>query len=279
MLPYLTDPGQKPIRKFSFTQLGVGIFETPVTVPKPSPACVPNRSWPCVPGTQCVEGLIGNEARCLDNAGTWYGPSDSCADGDDPCNPACLPKLTNCCEYVNGPNPKNETRTISPIQQYAVRNRDFKLVRLDLEDCTAPIDPSTPPSQRPFPWAQFGTKTVIEFYPLTPAAGNHTPAGMDSPDENLLKDCQNPAACLTPPQQQNFNQLTNELNRVLNSEPACPGDGNLDKVVNQLDLDGVNAFMGSNPSFFDFNLDGQTDNLDRNIVLQNFGTHCLAPRH
>ena len=286
MLAYLTNPAQPPIRKFSFTQLGIGFFETPVNAPAPA-SCVPNRSWPCVPGTQCVEGLIGNQARCLDNAGTWYGPPDSCADSADPCDPACPAQFTNCCEYVNSPNPTNETRTISPIQQYAVRNRDFKLVRLQLEDCSAPIDPSTPPSQRPFPWAEYGTKTVIEFYSLQPTAEN--PAGIDRSQDNLLKDCQgatpseccqpNPAACLPAALQPIFNELSGEMTRVLNSEPACPGDGNLDKVVNQLDLDGVQAFMGSNPSFFDFNLDGQTDNLDRNIVLQNLGTHCLAPSH
>jgi len=49
--------------------------------------------------------------------------------------------------------------------------------------------------------------------------------------------------------------------------------------VNRLDLEGVQAFTGPTPSFFDFNRDGQTDDLDRNIVLQHFGTHCLAPGH
>src|SRR5262249_25591395 len=223
-----------------------------------------------------------NEARCLDNAGTWYGPPDSCADPADPCNPQCAALKTNCCQYLAD----NRKGTISPVQQYAVRNKDFKLVRLELEDCTDPIDPSTPPSRRPFPWAEYGTKTVLEFYALNPTPEN--PAGLDRSQDNLLKDCQsaappaccqpNPAACLAPLLQPIFNQLNNKMNQVLNSEPACPGDGNLDKVVNQLDLDGVHAFTGPAPSFFDFNLDGQTDNLDRNIVLQNFGTHCLAPR-
>ena len=76
MLPYLTNSAQPPIRTFSFTQLGIGFFETPVSAPAPA-SCVPNRSWPCVPGTQCVEGLIGNQARCLDNAG-MSGVNYSC---------------------------------------------------------------------------------------------------------------------------------------------------------------------------------------------------------
>src|SRR5262249_1878335 len=155
---YLRNPGQSSIRQFSFTQLGIGIFGTPLTAP-PIASCVPNRSWPCVPGSQCVEGLIETAARCDDNAGTWYGPPDNCANPDHPCDPPCPPptvscttssasqKITNCCDYINCVNPSG---TISPIQQYAVRNRYYKLVRLDLEDCTAPIDPSTPPNQRPF---------------------------------------------------------------------------------------------------------------------------------
>jgi len=294
MLPYLTNPGQQSIRKFSFTQLGIGIFATPTEAPSP-PACVPDRSWPCVPGSQCVEGLIGNQARCLDNAGTWYGPPDSCADPANPCDPSCnVPSacpastpptgtFTNCCDYLKCVNPNG---TISPIHQYAVRNRDFKLVRLDLEDCTAPIDPSTPPSQRPFPWAEYGTKTVLELYSLKPTDVN--PAGVDRPQDNLLKACQSadppaccqtdPATCLPLPLRLTFTVLKRKLNQILTSEPACPGDGNLDKVVNQLDLNGVQAFTGPNPSFFDFNLDGQTDDLDRDIVRQNLGTNCLAPK-
>ena len=102
------------------------------------------------------------------------------------------------------------------------------------------------------------------------------PAGIDRPQDNLLKDCElpNSADCLPPPLRPIFNELNDELNRILNSEAPCPGDGNLDKVVDQLDLDGVEAFMNSGPSFFDFNLDAETDNLDRDIVLQNFG-NCL----
>jgi arylsulfatase A-like enzyme len=287
MLPYLTNSGQKPIREDSFTQLGIGFFATPVAAPSP-PACVPNRSWPCVPGTQCVEGLIGNEARCEDNAGTWYGPPDNCADPTDPCNPSCTAPpptgtLTNCCQYLSEVDEKG---TISPIQQYAVRNQNWKLVRLELEDCEAPIPPSTAPIQRPFPWAEYGTKTVVEFYSLKPTKTN--PAGIDRAEDNLLKECQretpppppccsDPATCLHPEARVAFEKLNKRLEQILASEPACPGDGNLDKVVNQLDLDGVQAFAGPNPSFFDFNRDGQTDDRDQDVVQENFGTNCLPP--
>ena len=192
----------------------------------------------------------------------------------------------SCCQYLSQ---VDSSGSISPIQQYAVRNQKWKLVRLDLEDCTAPIDPSTPPSQRPFPWAEYGTKTVFELYPLKASRTN--PAGVDRKEDNLLQDCQkpspppccspDPSACLRPAARLVFEKLSKRLNRILASEPACPGDGNLDKVVNQLDLDGVQAFSGPNPSpsFFDFNLDGQTNDLDQDVVQNNLGTNCLAPGH
>ena len=277
LLPYLTNPAQPDIRRFNFTQLGTGFFQTPLTAPDP-PASVPQRNWPCVLGSSasldlagiCVESLIGNEARCEDNAGIWYGPRD-CADPDDP---QCQALATNCCDALQMAG--NSQDNIQSIQQFAVRNREFKLVMLENEDCTAPIDPSTPPSMRPFPWAEYDVKTVREFYPLQPTPMN--PAGIDRPQDNLLKDCQlpNPADCLPPPLRPIFNELNDELNRILNSELTCPGDGNLDKVVDQLDLDGVEAFRNSGPSFFDFNLAAETDDLDRDIVLQNFGK-CLPP--
>ena len=279
LLPYLTNPAQPDIRRSNFTQLGIGFFQTPVTAPA-TPASVPERNWPCILGSSasldlegiCVEGLIGNEARCEDNAGVWYGPRDSCPDPDDPDNPLCQMRATNCCDAHQMAG--NSQGNIQSIQQFAVRNREFKLVMLENEDCTAPIDPSTPPSMRPFPWAEYDVKTVREFYPLQPTVMN--PAGIDRPQDNLLKDCQlpNPADCLPPPLRPIFNELNDELNRILNSEAPCPGDGNLDKVVDQLDLDGVEAFMNRGPSFFDFNLDAETDDLDRDIALQNFG-NCL----
>ena len=279
LLPYLTNPAQPDIRRFNFTQLGIGFFQTPVTAPD-SPASVPQRNWPCILGSSaefelegiCIEGLIGNEARCVDNAGIWYGPPDSCADPDDPGNPLCQALATNCCDahQIAG----NSQGNIQSIENFAVRNGEFKLVMLENEDCTAPLDPSTPPSMRPFPWAEFDVKAELEFYPLRPTPLN--PAGIDPPQANLLKDCElpNSADCLPPALRPIFNVLNDELKRILNSEAPCPGDGNLDKVVDQLDLDGVEAFRNSGPSFFDFNLDAKTDDLDRDIVLRNFG-NCL----
>lgn len=64
------------------------------------------------------------------------------------------------------------------------------------------------------------------------------------------------------------------MNNLLDSEVTCPGDGNLDKVVNREDFVGVHRYWGR-PSVFDVTNDGVTDQNDLNFVLQNFGHNCL----
>jgi arabinogalactan endo-1,4-beta-galactosidase len=71
-----------------------------------------------------------------------------------------------------------------------------------------------------------------------------------------------------------------ELDSILNSEAACPGDGNLDGVVNGLDISWWARFHKSGSSWYDFNLpstdgyDGLTNQADRNYILENLGRHC-----
>jgi hypothetical protein len=62
------------------------------------------------------------------------------------------------------------------------------------------------------------------------------------------------------------------------SEPDCTGDGNLDKRVNQTDLDDWGTFDGLGSSVYDLNLDGQTDDADTMIVRQNYGRRCPVTR-
>jgi hypothetical protein len=86
----------------------------------------------------------------------------------------------------------------------------------------------------------------------------------------------------------NYNGLQEELARIMGSQTACPGDGNLDQRVDQLDADGVTAFttafsplaeVTGGPSFFDLNTDAVTDDLDGQIVTDNLGTDCLGECH
>ncbi len=76
------------------------------------------------------------------------------------------------------------------------------------------------------------------------------------------------------------------MNATLGSEPACPGDGNEDKVVNGQDIQAWRYFSthgvpveGQPPntsSWYDFNHDGYTNQLDLNMyILPNLGSHCL----
>ena len=64
------------------------------------------------------------------------------------------------------------------------------------------------------------------------------------------------------------------MNAILASQAACPGDGNIDGVVNGLDRADW-AFFAAPPkgqsSWYDFNLDGLTDAADLQIILDNLG--------
>jgi hypothetical protein len=74
------------------------------------------------------------------------------------------------------------------------------------------------------------------------------------------------------------------MDATLKSEPPCPGDGNLDKVVNLADVtnwfyfstNGVPVQGGppNTSSWYDFNHDGNTDTADLQTIINNFGTHC-----
>jgi hypothetical protein len=60
-------------------------------------------------------------------------------------------------------------------------------------------------------------------------------------------------------------KLTHALNRLLDSEAPCRGDGNLDGIVDLADVDQLNYWAtvtGSKSSWYDFNLDGLTDQKD-----------------
>jgi hypothetical protein len=55
---------------------------------------------------------------------------------------------------------------------------------------------------------------------------------------------------------------------------SCPGDGNLDKVVNSEDIAGWKKYEGVGSSVFDLNFDAQTDAADRAIIEANLGLDC-----
>lgn len=136
---------------------------------------------------------------------------------------------------------------IVPTLTWAVRNDRYKLVK----SVRAPCD----------------TGDEFEFYDLLPTHLN--PLGLDLSANDLLTR----GSPLTDEEQANYGELQVVLQLVLDSEPVCHGDGNLDGIVDQQDLDGAIAFQGR-PSVFDINHDGITDELDIDCILLNFGNVC-----
>lgn len=193
----------------------------------------------------CLQ-LFPQKGLCQSEGGDWYG-DDGVVPGQS---------FSSCCAVntyrVNGGEAPFD---ILAETQRTVRNDNFKLLQLEEPDCDAG-DGSL--SQR------------YEFYEINESG---SPLGLDNfAAQDLLS---RPA--LTPSQQQQYDSLLTELNAIVSSEPTCPGDGNLDRTINQKDLDDWAVFAqlnGGRSSWYDFNLDGLTDAADRQIIEDNLGLDC-----
>jgi hypothetical protein len=184
----------------------------------------------------CTDILFVSEQLCTDEGGTPFGPLGAPPTG-----------LDGCCGVKDAA--LYDELTIVPRSAWAIRNARYKLISNERAPCDGPD---------------------LEFYDLQ-AGGAMNAAGIDSPDDELLQQGSLDAAA-----QQNYTALFDTALALLATEVDCPGDGNLDKQVDQLDLDGVAANSGG-PSVFDFNNDGVTDELDRSIVEQSLGRDCSMP--
>jgi hypothetical protein len=258
LLPYLNAPTTVPngIRTTNYTEEGVATYS-------PDPA---QRSYPCVLGNLCNDTLFPGKAFCEDdNGGTWYGPGGQT-------------RLNSCCAVQASPG--NGGITLAPTRQFAVRNRVFKLVEMTRLDCSAPITNAS--QTKAFPWAEYQATTSEEFYDIRKRP--NTPNGLDNAPYNLAQNCaagQDLTTCLpTQLDVDNYNRLSGELTRIRNSVKSqnrcqAKGDGNQDQRINQADLDGWAAFNGKGPSRYDINVDGVTDQKDRNIIQANLGLDCM----
>jgi arylsulfatase A-like enzyme len=190
------------------------------------------------PSSPCVLSIFGLPV-CN---GDLFSTERVCTDnGGTWYGPGGQEQYATCCEIeAAGKASSTQSTATSSIQ-----NTGYKLVR----NVPAPCK---------------GAEPEYEFYEL------HPPALLDGPPALLQLDS------LTPTQQENLAQLQAELAATLASEPACPGDGNRDKVVDRKDLAGVRRYAGG-PSWYDFNDDGMTDGADLAIVTANLGRQCLAP--
>jgi hypothetical protein len=250
MLPYLTNPEQESIRKENFTQSAYNLTASGIL------------NQPCVvvvAGAPICTQIVPSQAICTIEGGDWWGDGSS------------LQVTNSCCEVQASPiyaqQYGTQPLTFYPDAQAAIRNDNFKVVQIKrLNDCTDPIHPKE--------------TTTNEFYEIN----------QDAPIPKIDKEGNNlcSASCptgLSPEQTQIYNKLFADMEAKLNSEPACPGDGNLDKVVNFRDVDlwtffsiisrGDGNTQAPSSSWYDLNLDGLTDFNDLNIILQHLGTKCI----
>jgi hypothetical protein len=252
MLAYLTNPNQQSIRQTNFTQAANNIH---VGTPPP---CVLTVSMPNI----CVQ-LFNAAAICHFEGGKWYGTPTDDTQGRT---------FNSCCEVKRAlydtTTPPTEL-DLYPINQQATRNDSYKLVRKEVDICAQA--PSTNDTMQ----------TLNEFYQINE---NILIPMIDKQGTALCGETDDCPTGLTKEQAATYTQLTNSMDATLKSEPPCPGDGNLDKVVNLADVtnwfyfstNGVPVQGGppNTSSWYDFNHDGNTDTADLQIIIKNFGTHC-----
>lgn len=273
MLPYLRNPQQASIRQSNFTQVGANAQANGAV------------NAPCTISTSCTQIPV-SKTVCEDNAGTWWG-----ADGDAPITtgkPAG--GFAYCCQvnqflYDKATNPSNpnydasvQVYDLQPLSAAAVRNDAYKVVRnYFVGNPNARDDAAQSPSIPPSCDTTFNKD---EFYAIDQA--KPTPK-IDKEGDDLL------AQGLTADQQQVYDTLSAELDRIMSSEPPCPPgaatnsdyqysiDSNLDGMVDNQDLDTLTEFerlSNGGSSWSDVNLDGKTDSADYDLIVPFLKTEC-----
>jgi hypothetical protein len=239
MLAYLSDPAQGPIRPWNYTEVGLNLQANGAL------------NGPCLIGASCTQIPV-SPGVCADNNGTWWGEGSVAKAGITPA-PAGGFKY---CSQVNNFLAANgqDTVAVQPLTSVAVRDTRYKLVENGFKDCNT-LSPQT-----------CVDRTEIEFY----AISTSRPVVLDKAGTALALDA------LTIEQRSSFDGLTARLAAIRASAPACPGDGNGDLVVDARDLTDWQSFARpwGRSSVYDLNLDGLTDDRDRELVVSNLGRDC-----
>jgi len=206
------------------------------TTAEPPPPCV-------IPSSNICVQLFPQQAVCADQGGTWYGPGGVAgAEG-----------LSSCCavnEYLLAQG--EEAVDIMPETQRAIRNTTHKLVQLERMNCST-----------------MRLETIDELYAIDEAI---PVPRLDNAVYNLLTQATLPAEV-----QQQYDSLKAEMKALLDSHAECPGDGNRDGIVDAADIEAWTRFSrenGGKSSWYDFNLDGRTDEADLAIIQENMGKSC-----
>lgn len=249
VLPYLTNPEQPSVRNINFTMAGLNYQANG------------GSNGPCVIRSACTQ-IPTSKSVCEDNQGEWWGPGYNT--GPDS---KVVPNggvgyatcgLVNQALYLEG----REQVDILPEDSAAIRDEHYKLVR----NATVHYIPETD---------GFELQETEELFEINQA----TPEPLlDTPDRAL------PLNALTPELQLVYQGLKQQMDDILGSQPACPGDGNLDRVVDGRDLEewGRIAHAWGLSSVYDFKIngvfDGLTNNADATVIQNNLGRDC-APTH
>jgi len=257
MMPYLKNPSQTSIRTMNFGQGGYNIQANGA------------RNAPCVlsnpTGSSCSQIPI-SKSVCEDNNGVWWGPgyTDSSVIG-----PSIGPSPSQGyqqCWQVNQALYKQSLHngtTYTPVNilpevSTAIRNDNYKLIENQVQVYDTTNDSGT-------------TSVTKEFYTINEDANN--PA-LDTPNSaNQLDPTSSSVSAI-------YDSLLRQLNAILASQPACPGDANIDGQVNagdlsvwQLMINLWNQIVGAvlTSSVADFNYDGYTNSADAQIIQSHQG--------
>ena len=238
MLPYLQNPGQHSLRQWNFTQVGVNLQANAAI------------NGPCTISNSCTQIPV-TKSVCEDNNGTWWGTGL-----DSPVTDGAPPDgFKYCCEVnaflvAKGDAPYD----ITPLTAVGIRNDHYKIVQNSLKAYVSQAQPCV-------------DTTTTEFYAINEAVPKPK---LDEAGTELSLDN------LTFEQQHNYNALSAQLATLLASQPACPGDGNIDLVVDQKDLDDWRFYSESYglSSVYDFNLDGLTNAEDELFIKKHLGLNC-----
>jgi len=248
ILPYLTNPDQASLRSINFTMGGM------------NQQADGGRNGPCVMDTACTV-IPTSKSVCEDNEGVWWGAGYT--DGSViPSTPPGQGYFS--CAKVNEAlykknNDPSDMLNLVPESSIAIRNERYKLVRNTSEDYVPATD-------------SFETETIEELFQINQDASAPM---LDKAGTQLMPP-------RTAEAQAAYNELKTKLDLILASNPDCPGDGNMDSVVNGEDLSNWSqiAHAWGLSSVYDFITgagtprDGKTDNLDETVIQANLGKTC-----
>ena len=255
VMPYLSNPQQGGIREFNFVQGGLNIQANDGV------------NGPCVFGNMCSHTPTAKSV-CEDNGGVWWGQGAD--DAGVLAKLAAMPEPTTALEhcwqvnkaiYLSDPgNYEDNKYQMGATVYQAVRDQQYKLVRNSALDYHVDTDSGQ-------------LVATEEFYQIDQTKAGPLPGQgpkLDRAGDDLLAR----ALPLTSEQKARLDALKTELDALLASQVACPGDGNGDGVVDQADLD-EHARISSDwgrSSAYDFNHDGLTDAQDRQIIEDKLGS-------